>query len=72
MDLASHCHSSNVEHAAEEAISHLRSAFHQKRSPSQHSDGGGEYSSTHFGESCSDEEEELHMESEETWNVISI
>ena len=43
-----------------------------KRSPSQHSDGGGEHSSTRFGESCSDEEEELDMESEETWNMISI
>jgi hypothetical protein len=77
--------SSDIEHVVKEAICTVRvcpkihSASHHKRSPNEHSDedfssgsdGGEEYSSTHSGEYSSDEEG-LHLESEGTWEVISI
>ena len=85
-DFAPHCHASNVEHTVKEAISQvqvypeIRPASHQKRLSSEPSDedsssgsdGGEEYSPAHFDESSSDEEEELHLQSEEIWEMISI
>ena len=84
-DFPSHCHPSNIEHAVQEAISQVQvypeiRPASQKRPPSEHSDpesssgsdGGEGYSSSHFDESSSDEEEGLHLESEEIWEMISI
>jgi len=76
-------YSSDIEHAVKEALCkvqvypEIHSASHHKRSPSEHSDedsssgsdGGEEYSSTHSDECSSDEED---LESEETWEVVSI
>ena len=74
-DFTSQRHSPNTEHAVKQAISQVQvypeisPASHQKRSPSEHSDGdsgsgsdgGEEFSSTHFGESSINEEEGLHV-----------
>lgn len=85
-EFASPCYSPNIEHAVKEAICGVqvypetRAASSHKRSPSEQSDedtssgsdGGEEYSPTHFDESSSDEEDGLHPENEETWELISI
>ena len=44
---------------------------HSDEDSSSRSDGGEEYSSTHIGESSGDKQEELHLESEEIWEMIS-
>ena len=85
-DFPPHRHSSNIEHTVKEAVSQvqvypeIRPASHQKRLSSEPSDedsssgsdGGDEYSPAHFDESSSDEEEALHLQSEEIWEMISI
>ena len=58
----------------------MRPASHHKRSPSEHidedfsssSNGGEEYTSTHFDEFSSREGKGCFLESEETWEITSI
>lgn len=85
-EFASPIHSSSIEQAVEDAISQVqvyperRTAAHHTRSPSDTSeedissgsDGGEEYSSTQFDGDSSDEEEGLHRENGETWELIEI
>ena len=85
-EFASPFRPSTIEHAVEEAISEvqvypeIRTAAHHKRSPSESSeedissgsDGGEEYSSTQFDGDSSDEEEGLHLENRETWELITL
>ena len=84
--LVSPCSSSNIEDAVTDVISQvhvypdLHPASRHRRLPSEHSDedtssgsdGGEEYSPSHFDESSSDEEEGLNLEHVETWELISI
>ena len=84
---ASPCHSSTtIEDAVKEAIREvqvypeIRTASHHKRSLSETSeedtssgsDGGEEHSSAQFDGDSSDEEEGLHLENGETWELITL
>jgi len=56
---------------AQPLITSDRHLLHSDEDSSSGSDRGEDYSSTHFGESSNDEEA-LLLESDETWEMISI
>ena len=78
--------SSSIDHAVNQAFSQVQiyterpSVSHQNQPSSEHSGGDSgfgsngdeEYSSTHIGGSFSNEGDGLHLESEQTWETISI